>query len=108
MVMDDEPPVDLAFRFYLAPKARARANVDTNALYVGARSPTPEMLGQLEQAYRARGCAPVIFEETDDDGMPIFGNVAMFAGLMSLPDGELPTVEQADQFIAGKQYANWK
>jgi hypothetical protein len=108
MIMDDTPLPDLAFRFYLPPKPRARENTETNCLCVGQPLPDPAMLNKLEANYRQLGLAPCIFEETADDGSPIFGNAVEYAGLMNLPpDAPLPSMERAQQWAAEQTWAGW-
>jgi hypothetical protein len=108
MIMDDEPIADMAFRFYLPPKPRARENTETNCLCVGQPMPDPAMLNVLENQYRQLGLAPVVFEETADDGSPIFGNAVEYAELMGLPPDVLPTMEQAEEWAAGQTWAGWR
>ena len=78
---------------------------NTNCLVVGA-CPPKEMLCALEEQYRREGLPPVQFLETDDNGAEVFGNALEYAKLMKLPPDVLPTMEQADAWVASRRWAS--
>lgn len=80
----------------------------TNLLVIPARVPTPEMLSALEQQYRREGAIPCQFIEDGDDGQPFFGNALEYAKLMQLPADVLPTMDEADQWVASRTWPSWE
>jgi hypothetical protein len=102
---DDFAPSD-SYSFYRTPRKR-RESAATNCLVVGGCPPDPAMINKLEAAYRQLGLPPVIFEESDDNGAPIFGNAVEYAELMGLAPDVLPTMAEAEQWAAGQTWAGW-
>jgi hypothetical protein len=77
----------------------------TNTLTVPARPPRAEMVNQFEVQFRRQGFPPVQFLETDDTtGAEIFGNAAEFGKLMNMPPDILPTMAEADRWIASQTW----
>ena len=70
--------------------------VERPMLCVPAPAPM-ELVSKLEQQYRARGIAPTVFTAIDEEtGVEIFENAEAYRVAIGLPEGELPTLEQAE------------
>jgi hypothetical protein len=104
MIDDDD---DLDALLFDEPDQDTAERQNQNTLVTGARPPTPEMINQLEAAYRSQGLPPVVFIEDDEGGQPYVGNAAQLAQIMGLPGEILPTEEQFDAWAARRNWASW-
>jgi hypothetical protein len=71
--------------------------VPSNYLVVPPRAESSDALNAMEEAYRSNGRPPVLFV----DEMGQLENAAGIARAMSLPAGQVPTLEQATVWVAG-------
>jgi hypothetical protein len=108
MMSDDDDD----FLLFDEPDELPAGFVPSNCLVVGPPLKNPAMLNEIEERYRREGAPPVMFIDVADDGAETFDNPATFAEAMGLPAGIMPTMEQANDWIAREsaagRWASWE